>query len=171
MWAVNATEAVGFDKEARSVEKAKWYRQRAYDFVNKEVPMVLQFCSQIYREEFLAWYNSKVSKEIRDGILPDFKQGDISIGIDWKSDYFDLVYSRYVMDKIEESKRLTALQEMVRITKVGGKIVIVAPENAIPQKSKLKTLNITQLETVGKEKLGKLECSSDNLRGVILVKC
>jgi SAM-dependent methyltransferase len=168
MWALDAIEAVGFDKKPGSVEKADVYRNIAYGFANELVPMALEYSSPAYAERLESWYENKVSEKIRETILPIFRLGDLTTGVEWESDYFDLAYSRYVLDKIEEENRLTAIREMVRVVKPDRYIILVAPDELIPDN--LTSLGVALVRTVDKEELGDLECPEDSLRGNIYLK-
>jgi len=169
MWALNAVETVGFDNDAIRVEQANRNRKNAQDFVEISVPMVRRFYSSQYAREFEVWYESKVSVEIRKKILPVFRLGDLVTGIQWESDYFDLGYSRYVLDKIDENYRVSAVSEMLRLIKSGGHLIIVAPKEVIPHDLTYSN-NVELVKSVDKDKLGSIEWDENPPVGHIYLK-
>ena len=168
MWALDAIEVVGFDNKPTRVNQADRKRKKAQDFVEVSVPGVRKFYSPQYAKEFEEWYENKVSVKIRESILPVFKLGDLTTGIEWKSNYFDVGYSRYVLDKIAEKNRLTAVSEMMRLVKSEGHLIIVAPEEAFPDR--LKNLNIELIRSVSRDKLGSIEDEKNPPVGRIYLK-
>ncbi|NMB63667.1 MAG: class I SAM-dependent methyltransferase [Spirochaetes bacterium] len=168
MWALNSKEAIGFEKDINVINKADRNRKQAIDFVEESVVYVQDHCSPQYAKDFKFWYEHKVIDEIRNKSLPIFKYGDITKGVEWESNYFDLGYSRYVLDKVDESKRMDAVTEMVRLIKPGGVIIIVAPKYAVPDD--LSSLNIELINHVGQNELGKIEWEENPPDGYIYLK-
>ena len=93
---------------------------------------------------------------------------DLTAEIQWESNYFDLGYSRYVLDKIDDNYRLTAVSEMVRLIKPGGHLIIVAPKEVIP--NDLTYYKVELVKSVDKDKLGSIEWDENPPVGHIYLK-
>lgn len=168
MWSLGASEAVGFDICRSRIKNANQKLDAAIGFVKEVVPHTLESCSEEYEKLFNAWYENDVAREIRDCELPIFKHGDVVSGLDWKENHFDLAYSRYLLDKVDEQKRLDAISEMIRVTRPGGHVIIVSPKRSIPDN--LSNLEADLIRTVTEDGLGPLEEPKDLLRGYLFKK-
>lgn len=72
-----------------------------------------------FSEQRILWASSKASKE---GIKnAEFVQGS-AYELPFKSEHFDMTWSRFLFEYLETPKK--ALAEMIRVTKTGGKIVV-----------------------------------------------
>jgi SAM-dependent methyltransferase len=61
--------------------------------------------------------------------LPNIIQG-VGEALPWPDDHFDLVFSNEVIEHVDDDRRTA--QEMVRVTRPGGSIVVFAPNRLYP---------------------------------------
>jgi SAM-dependent methyltransferase len=140
MWTFGAIEAIGIDidnepKRPHKIFIANRIAQTIREFPNRfsteVMPLVSKGESREYIERLQAWYETSVPSEIKKGIVPKFFKEDISESISQPLDYFDLVYSRYVLDKVmdeSEDGLKRAIQNIVRAVKLKtGRIIFVVP--------------------------------------------
>jgi SAM-dependent methyltransferase len=130
MWVLGATEAVGIDIEDTKIESAKHIVRLIHEFSAQVMPPILS--GQMRRvEQLQAWYEDNIRFEIRQCTLPLFYQGDITISISQPSDYFDLVYCRYLLDKLADKSKdrlRVAIKNIARaVSPKRGRVIIVEP--------------------------------------------
>jgi SAM-dependent methyltransferase len=155
MWMLPADVSIGIDVDLSSARQANRNKKAAIDLTSSLVINVRRYCSPEYRDQFDKWYQEKVKPEIRQSILPNFIVGNVIEGLPCRSGWCSLVYSRYLLDKVEAHCRRMVFSEMIRILKPEGHVIIVAPENAFS--FDVSGLSVELVKVVEKEQLGDLE--------------
>ena len=164
-WRFGVIEAMGIDKNSKRIKVANDYVRLISNF-NEQFPNYLRKLPLEYAEKIRKWYEEKF--ELKEAILPIFRQRDLINGLDSDSNSFDLAYSRYVVDKIEEKARLGVIEEMGRIVKSGGNLIIVGPDKILPDDFAIPGFHI--INKVDKDSLGLQEDSDTNPKGFLLIK-
>lgn len=142
MWSFGADEAVGIDIDDDPhspfrIHKACAMANLIHDFSRKfeqAISMLQRGCGGKYCRALRAWFEGSVPPEIKRGEVPTFYKMDVSarsVRCTKDSGGFDLVYCRYVLDKIAddgEEKMRSAIENMRSATKPGtGRVVAVEP--------------------------------------------
>lgn len=134
LWCLKSEKVVGVDNclqgqklafVKRISELLAALREKSLEYLNS---------SPENKQQFQLWYENQMPIHVRQGAQLRFYAADISNrdSFDETDDHFDLIYSRYVLDKIwknsGEEKVLAALQTMRCLVKpLDGRIVIVLP--------------------------------------------
>lgn len=134
MWAFKAAEARGIDENSNKIKAANMMAVTIRRLVTEIVPRTLQLKSlpEGYPQQLQAWYESKIPSEIKSIILPSFREESISDTMLEPPDHFDLVYCRYVLDKVIDNEGKNGLRSAIRNLKSAvspemGRIVVVLP--------------------------------------------
>lgn len=135
-WFLGAEEAIGIDKDGDKINFANILlnsiSKLSQNYFNNEViPNVEGSYEDKCVSELKRWYADEIPGELKRESKFWFGKKDIAIeSLSW-SNYFDLVYSRYVLDKIfdeYEEKLGFSLKNMSKAIKPEtGRIVFVAP--------------------------------------------
>ncbi len=127
MWKIKPTEALGIDNNSDKIDRAKGIARFRQRFSSSIIPSVKnQQAAKLLQD----WYDG-LPIEIREGGVPQFIHGDISVHINLPEDHFTLVYCRYTLWTIIESNKnnlSSVCQNIFRILKSGiGRVVIIEP--------------------------------------------
>ena len=131
-WRFNASRAVGIDIDEEKIKFAQDISKRGHEFCSKFHTQILPRISDLkYAERLRIWYDTNMPIGFRQGNLPEFNRKDISEELSPHPGYFDLVYCRYVLDKIArqgDEKLLAAMKNIAGlVTPRSGRVVVVEP--------------------------------------------
>ena len=142
MWKLNAIEALGIDIDDDPKKERIFtanilvnaIREFARKFNSQVIPEVSRMYSSEYATQLRDWYDTAVPDVIKSCTIPQFQKMDITeeeLLNDFQPNYYDLVYSSFVLDKIldeDEQRVFVAIKNMMSFVKRGsGRIVFVVP--------------------------------------------
>jgi SAM-dependent methyltransferase len=139
MWALDATEAIGIDKDddpdvpdkIYTAQSLAWQIQNFSRIFDQAIAQLARGCTKEYCEELRAWFDGRVPSEIKSGTAPLFYKMNVSARCPQHPSGFDLMYCRYVLDKIadkDEGMLRSAIRNMKSRVRPGtGRIVAVEP--------------------------------------------
>jgi SAM-dependent methyltransferase len=126
-WKLHPSESIGIDIDNKKIKSANEVVQFRNRFLTGIVPSV----RDSHAVNFLqSWYEG-LPIEIREGVLPQFVPGDITLPLNLPDNYFYLVYSRYTLWEISDSgsdNLSSVCHNISRILRPRlGRVVIVEP--------------------------------------------
>lgn len=147
IWALEAREAVGIDKDEEYIHQA----QSTFAYMQDDAKRIGRtlHSSRSISEDDKTWWSVAVpsffKKELlREGFRLDFVVGDITKPTGLVSDYYDVAFCDFVLHHIwfdQERKKAQedtqfAIKEMARVVRPGGVIAVFEPIQC-PDKPKL----------------------------------
>ena len=132
MWNLNASSAIGIDKDSKRINSAKVSTQLIKNFNNSCIPKVLSLSSlsEEYRNELRDWHENKFNPKLRNEIIPEFLCCNPAENISKLPLEFDFIYCRYVLhNAIKDGDDIFTFAENISniLKPKTGKLVIVEP--------------------------------------------
>jgi len=142
MWNLNAVEALGIDidddPKQEKVFTANVIANAIQEFARKFNSQVIPEVSRMYSSEYVNklrdWYDTSIPDVIKSCTVPVFLKMDITekdLLNHVQPNYYDLVYSSYVLDKIldkDEHGVFITIKNMMSLVKPeSGRLVFVVP--------------------------------------------
>lgn len=131
LWQLNAESCVGVDVEETTMHDARQVIVSLMRFCRRFEDEILPTLRPTnYQAAVWAWYQERLPDSIKRGPFPHFLTADITNPLPFADSTFDLIYGRYVLDKVWDTDmgRLpNALRELKRVLKPNGRLIAVEP--------------------------------------------